>query len=664
MGIPSSASLANAPAASYPLLNPQGIGLSRDIRASMDGDESSYDVDPGRNNPDEPFDSKAETYLSRLAGYNNTTPDRGTLRWGRNKLPSRASSTEEVRMGDFSNFTTTTFLSSSVNTFDNFSNTKNNLPSSSIVDSKTSLNSWRNVVFGGFDEDRGTLYNIAYIDNLNDPRLGVLFFSGSLQGSVGANHNISQTGSNFQWDVYCTDINSSAIDTNATKVVVDNGHFNAVSSSAGYNYDDSQARQGCFYWMNGGTPYMVPYEFNSSSASPPGELTIHSSAQTSPSTTYGADIISAIAGDGVPGFTGGAMRFNVSSLLAYNGFSDLRARLFTISGSKAKGDSNIQIYSGSEYIVSNNVGVKDKCYSSLVGTMTSNGSAVNGRLIFGEGANYTLLGDDTVKICGLYLSSSTSANSLNAFQSNPNNWLDLKEDWSSSTLWGSSTEKYGAKCLINLGGQEPFTGGQRWLAVVAKSNKKIDVKLIQDAPVGGQGPYISGSLLNSIGIDALNQGLVNHTLPVSAYSLGVYTEYSSSLVEDPNSYEGSEVEYVVISYSIQANSFPLGPVRPATSVVKIYHNTGDIVYASTSDNVLNYESIYEEYNSWNISLIPTPNYWNPSSGVDYKGLHEEDYMTPGSTSKPRRNGYFITPYISLYNWSPAFKMLRRFLTIY
>lgn len=661
MGIPNSASLANAPAASYPLLRPQGLYLSADIRASMDGDKSSYDFDPARNSPDAPFDDKAETYLSRLAGYNNTTPDRGTLRWGRNKLPSRASSTEEVRMGDFSNFTTTTFLSSSENTFDNLSNTKQNLPSSSIVDFKTPLTQWRGPISAN-DESRGTLYNIAYIDSSNDPRLGILFFSGSLQALSSGNHNISQTGSNFQWDIYCEDVNSGAIDTNATKVVVDNGSFTSVSSSAGYDYDESEARQGCFYWMNGATPYMVPYEFNSSSASPPGELTIHSSAETSPSTAYGADIISAIAGEGVPDMIGN-IGFNVSSLLAYNGFSDLRARLFTISGSKAKGDSNIQIYSGSEYIISTNNGVKDKCYSSLVGTIKD--TLVNARLIYGEGANYTLLGDNIVKLAGLFLSSSTAASNLSTFQSNPNNYLDLKEDWSSSTLWNSSTEKYGAKCLINLEGNNSVGGqGQRWLAVVAKSNKKIDVKLVEDSSQSGVGPHVSGSLLNAIGLDALNIGMVNHTLPVSATSLGMYTEYSSSLVEDPTSYQGSQVEYVVISYSIQVNSFPLGDIRPMTSVIKIYHNTGDIVYASTSDNVLNYESVYEEYNNFNISLLPTPNFWNPNAGVDYKGLHEEDYFTPGSTDKPRRKGYFITPYISLYNWGFAFKMLRRFLTIY
>lgn len=631
MGIPNSASIANAPGGLWP----KGIWLSGDIRTTMDGDVSSYDLYPDRNVGDYPNTFKAETYLSRLAGYNGTTPDRGKLSWGVNKLPSRGSSTEEVRMGDFINFTTTNFVSSSYTLFDNFSPTFTTPPSSSIFDFQSNDIVW----YGSktSTEERGTLYNIAYVDNARDPRLGILFISGTL-GEAGS--NITQTGSNYDFSPYSLDVNSSAIaTTTATTVCVDQGAYRTTSTSS----TAENVRMGCFYWQNSNGANVVPYEFNSSSISAPGILTIHTSAQSLASSTSGAQIQKANAFPG-PQITSGS-DYPVSSLLIFNSSTTLRARLFTVSGSLANGNSNFEIFSGSELNIlnyPNSIGKPDKAYTSVMG----GGAVVNSWVLYGANYNSSQDGDDTVRITNVSLSNSTAPTSNIAFESNPSTYLSLKKDWEAE-YWSSGTYKYGAKSIV------PLERG--YLALVAKSNGKLDVKYIMYSYLPSTPDIISGSLLDAIGEDRFGNGYINWRLPIGGVSLGQYTEYSSSLVEDPSSYEGSKVEYVVINYSAQ----PSSTIYPETSVIKIYHNTGDIVYGNSQDNANNYKAEYESFNNWNISMLPQRHVMGGAFG--FRPIFLGDYPT---NTYPIRGKYFMTPMISRFNYSSAFRMSRNFLTLY
>lgn len=652
MGVPNSASLANTPTTSYPVYNPTGIWLYGDIRKTMDGDVGNHENSPNKTSPDTNIlssGSAPETRLSRLAGYNNTTPDRGQIVWNRNKLPARSSATQEVRMGDFQNFTTTVFKSSSISLVDNFSSTKVT-PSASVFDF-TSLGSiWRNQQNAN---DVGYLYNIAYIDNANDPRLGVLFVSSS---NVGGVKDISQTGSRYDWDLYDWDVSSNAIDTNATIVCVDQGCFGQVNNFPNPNFDNNNTRVGMFYWQNGASTKMVPYEFNSASGAP-GALTIHSSAEATPSTTYGAQILKAASTTPFPFFTDTNATYAASSLLVYNGYSSLRARLFSISGSKAQLGNNpgIEIFSGSEFVILNSSpGKRDKCYTSVLGSVGSSTPVFE--ILYGDNYNSSLDGDDKVYITQLQLSQSTIPNNDTTFRNDPDYYLDLESNFNNTLFTSSASQKYGAKSLVRLQGAS--SNQPPYLAIVAKSNNKIDVKYIREH---AQGYAVSSSLTNVIG-DSGGVGLVQHQLPVGGVSLGTYTEYSASIAIDSNSYSGSKVEYVAISYTAQAPSFPPGPKFPVTSIIKIYHKTGDIIFNSTGNNVLNYEAAYETVNSWGIPMLPQMSGFNLSYG--YQSLFSQEYINTSGGDIDYRGPYYMIPMIFHYNWAGGFRMSKNYLSIY
>ena len=640
MGVPNSASLSNAPTPADPLLNPQGLGLSRDIRTSMDSDLSSYDLDPSRNYSDYPSTYKAETYLSRLAGYNNVIPDRGELNWATNKLPSRTP-TQQVKMGDFANFTTTTFVSSSTSTFDNFADIKNFPPSSSVFDFQYSGLRWNNTNVSGFD--RGNLFNIAYIDDSNDPNLGILFISESQY----LGNNITQTGSNYDWSTYSKDVNSTVSTTTATIVCVDQGAWN----SEGLSIDSTKARMGCFYWQISTGPKIVPYEFNSSSAGP-GGLTIHSSAESDPSTST-FQIIKSTAFGGWPNVIEAGVAYRASSLLVYsNNSSVLRARLFTVSGSTGQGASTIKIFSGSEFNIltpPTTLGSSDKAYTSIYSPSSTTITPV---VMYGTAFNSGIGGDSTVRITQLTPTSSTSATTKLQFENDPPKFLTIEKDWDVE-YWGSATEKYGAKNLT------PISSGV--LAIVAKSNGRIDVKLLNPPSVGGVSPSIRGSLLDEIGSDGAG-GRINYRLPVGGVSMGTYTEYTSSLVSLPTSFTGSKVEYVAINYSSQAQSFPLGPVVPETAIIKIYASTGEIYYEDpSSEKVVNSNATYGPNGDWNISMLPQNHLASESTNFGFRPLNIIDYP---ASSNPIRGSYFMTPMIFHQNFSSAFKLIRNFLTLY
>ena len=108
MAVPLSASIVNATTS-----NVQGLFLSGDIKTSLDTDISYFDNIPLRSAAGIPRDYTGSAYLGRMGSWNNQFSDRGGQYSGYNGFPSRASSTEEVRMGDFFGYTNTVSTASS-----------------------------------------------------------------------------------------------------------------------------------------------------------------------------------------------------------------------------------------------------------------------------------------------------------------------------------------------------------------------------------------------------------------------------------------------------------------------------------------------------------------------------------------------------------------------
>ena len=400
MGVPTTGSLANAPTTTPgPGILPQGIYLSGDIRQSMDSDTSFYDFSPDRNTGGEiPPQYQPETHLGKLAGYNSTPTERGKITFGVNKLNSRANQTQEVRMSDFSNFTTTNFVSASESGFDTFERAKRT-PSSSIFDFVSNSSTWRAL---NSATSIGTLFNLAYIDSGSAPRLGILFRSSSFNSVSQGSSLITQTGSNFDWTAYEEFITSSgALDapSSATIICTDAGNYSTPTGGSGEEY----YRMGCVYWQNGtSNPKMVPFSISQSLNSDT-SLTIHSSAETNPTTLFGSQIQKSLSGRGYPNLSSPYPEFPASTLLVYNSFQRLRVRRFTISGSLPQNSSTYEIISGSsEYEITSNPGGQTKDYTSIIGSTTFS------QIMYGEGYNSSLEGDNVVKITYIYATASTS----------------------------------------------------------------------------------------------------------------------------------------------------------------------------------------------------------------------------------------------------------------
>ena len=653
MGVPTTGSLANAPTTTPgPGVLPQGIYLSGDIRQSMDSDSSFYDVDPTRGNSggEIPPQYQPETHLGKLAGYNSTPTERGKITFGINKLNSRANQTQEVRMSDFSNFTTTNFVSASESGFDTFENAKQ-IPSSSIFDFVSNPSIWR---ASNSYTSIGTLFNLAYIDENSDPRLGILFRSSSLGSISDGASLITQTGSNFDFTAYEEFITSSgALDTAATIICTDAGNY----SEPGGLQTEQEYRMGCVYWQNGtSNPKMVPFSISQSSDGGDTSLTIHSSGETNPTTLFGAQIQKSISGRGYPELVSSPVtypEFPASTLLVYNSFQRLRVRRFTISGSLPQNSSTYEIISGSsEYEITSNPGGQTKDYTSIIG------SSIFSQIMYGEGYNSSLEGDNVVKITSIYATASNSAIDPTAFRNDPDSRLKTEMGWDQQ-YWGSSTEKYGSKCLIPLKGNQLNPSRGRYLAAVAKSNGYLDVKLLTESGSGNQAWLETSAITNSIGDTGGFGGQVHHQLPVTAVSLGTYTEYSSSLSLDPNASTGSIVEYVALCYTIDPPVIN-SPLSPQTSVIKIYHSDGTMYHNTNTEKVVNNIANYEVYNNWNIAALP--HYKEENSTFFSLPINYDDYPNPSSDLG--RNSYFTYPMMFHKNYPFGFRFTKTYISLY
>tara|TARA_R110000803_G_scaffold210309_2_gene281757 strand:+ start:381 stop:2348 length:1968 start_codon:yes stop_codon:yes gene_type:complete len=655
MGVPTTGSLSNAPTTTPgPGVLPQGIYLSGDIRQSMDSDSSYYDVDPTRGNSggEIPLQYQPETHLGKLAGYNNTPTERGKITFGVNKLQSRSSQTQEVKMSDFSNFTTTNFVSASESGFDTFENVKQT-PSSSIFDFVTNPNIWR---ASNSYSSIGTLFNLAYIDENNDPRLGILFRSSSYGNISDGASLITQTGSSFDWVAYEEFFTSSgALDTAATIICTDAGNYSTPSGGNG----EDMYRMGCVYWQNGtSNPKMVPFSISQSQDGGDTSLTIHSSGETNPTTLFGAQIQKSLSGAGYPELVSFPViypEFPASTLLVYNSFQRLRVRRFTISGSLPQNSSTYEIISGSsEYEITSNPGGQTKGYTSIIG------DTIFSQIMYGEGYNTAQEGDNVVKITSIYATASNSAIDPTVFKNDPDSRLKTEMFWDTQ-YWGSSTEKYGSKCLIPLKGRQENPTRNRYFAAVAKSNGYIDVKLLTESASLSQAWLESTSITNSIGETGGFGGQIHHQLPVTAVSLGTYTEYSSSLSLDPNASTGSIVEYVALCYTIDP-PYAGSPLSPQTSVIKIYHSDGTMYYAASTEEVVNNTANYDTFNDWNIAALP--HYVEESSTIFSLPINYDEYPSNAQNSNVGRNSYFTYPMMFHKNYSSAFRFTKTYISLY
>lgn len=649
MGVPSSASIANAPTSSWP----QGLYLSADIRRSVDSDKSLYDEYPDKNPIGElPVDYKAETYLSRLAGYNNTTPDRGVVTWGTNKLPSRGSVTEEVRMGDFVNFTTTTLTTASANFFSNFADLKNVPPSASLVDFTAPNHDYY---------QDGLVYPIAYIDTSADPRLGILFVSTSRDVYNAQQNNISQTGSNFDIYPYDFDINyGTALDTNATVIAVDNGTVGSI----GVDDDEGRMRGVVAYTNSSNDTYVVPYEVSGSAPT----LTVQYTAklQLESSTTLAGNSVLKVCSPGfsVPGFSD-VDNMDMSSMVFYMSNNTLSARLVTVSGSNYNGDTQTTVYSGSRFNLVNypNRGINDKAYIAVAGKKVGNNDSFV-TVLHGETGNLSEKTDNVVKLRWLAASHYQNTGSAD-FYSDPDSFLDIT-DFSGTgkiigyanpmTVFTAATKNYGAKgmCAVSDNYYAGGTNENGLMVAVATTDRTIDLKYVK-MPYNGTSyiPSVEGELIGSIGVNKGGTNFVDYQLPVGIVPLGSYTEYSASLAQNSSNYSGSLVEYFAVSYTRTDK-------KGATDIVKLYHVNGNIEHDNSAERVLNYNSLYDVGINESIPMLPQlPIPYSAVNGTGMRPINNDDYLS----SHSNRPAYFFSPMIFQTDYSNQ-PLLRNYIMLH
>jgi len=644
MGVPSSASIANAPTSTWP----QGLYLSADIRKSLDSDVSLYDLYPDKNVIGElPVNWKAETYLSRLAGYNNTTSDRGVVNWGTNKLPTRGSVTEEVRMGDFVNFTTTTFTSASANFFSNFANLKNVPPSASLVDFTAP-----NQVY---DQD-GLVYPIAYIDTSADPRIGILFVSTSRDGY----NNISQTGSNFDMYPYDFDINyNTALDSNATVIAVDNGTIGAI----GVDSISGRMRGVVAYTNNSNDTYVVPYEVSGSAPT----LTVQYTAklQLESNSTLADNSVLKVCSPGftVPGFSN-VPNMDMSSMVFYSSTNTLSARLVTISGSNYNGDTQTTVYSGSRFNVVTypNRGIDDKAYIAVAGRRSGNNDS-DVTVLYGENMNLSEKTDNVVKLRWLGASHYQNTGSAD-FYSDPDSFLDIV-DFSGTgkiigyanpmTVFAAASKNYGARGMCSVDDKYAGATNENGLMVaVATTDNTIDVKYVKLSYNGTSYiPSVESELVGSVGVNKVGTNFVNYQLPVGIVPLGTYTEYSASLALNSSNYSGSLVEYFAVSYTRTDK-------KGATDIIKLYHANGNIEHDRSTERVLNYNSLYSVGVSESIPMLPQqPIGTSAAKNTGTRPINNDDYLS----SYDNRPIYFFSPMIFQTDYSNQ-PLLRNYIMLH
>ena len=658
MGIPLSASLSNA----LPTIKPQGLHLSADINNSFISDTSWFDSDPFRVNETPP--AIPLTYLGRLAAYNNVMSDRGAISPGRNGFPSRATSTEEVRMGDFFNVTNTVATASAYSS----------MPGSYQIGSSflTSSRGYYEFVesslpFASTDGGLPPSYKIypwAYVDSNGDPRLSVIWVSGSDNAYPSSPYT---TGSNYSFVPFTNQINSIAIDTSVYSLTVDDGTLGSDYKSGGDVY---KAKVGIFYYTDGGVPvgttFGVPYEVTMSTSTNTPVLFVNTGSK------YVVENVSSLYGniirdctslpESVPPIISGNEDMVHSSVALYTGYpsTGLYAKLTTLSGSRYTGDPTTVAYTGSRYQLHNSATIDNPAYVASV--FGNNGSIITvyGRVASGDTDQTCSISSFTPEYYSQGVDDAT-------FKSNPSAYLNftasayniINQTLITQSSAIGSAGGFGSKALCNIPVLDTNFGLTSLLMATTRANDTLEVYVLY---VTGSSPtntsFAIGASVTGIGFDPfLGTGLIDHTQKISLSFLGVYDNYSASLAINPTTYNSLIDCYYMLNYVrtdgfggntiIKVNPKQSGAGAIAKNTTQL--NTGNSPANSTVGNgTIN----YKDFGSFNniINIGPKANM------IPYDaGFLATPVYTLGSG---QRTMYFTKPIISWYNQASSVFTIR------
>lgn len=654
MGIPLSASLSNA----LPTIKPQGLHLSSDINASFISDNSWFDSDPLRNGETPP--TTPLTYLGRLAAYNNVMSDRGAISPGRNGFPSRATSTEEVRMGDFFNVTNTVATAS----------TYSSMPGGYEIGSPflTSSRGYYEFVESLFPFAIDTsgnppyykIYPWAYVDTNGDPRLSVIWVSGSNNPSPPYT-----TGSNYSFIPFTNQINSIAIDTSVYSLTVDDGTLGSNYKSGAEAY---KAKVGVFYYTDGGVPvgttFGVPYEVTMSTSTNTPVLFVNTGSK------YVVENVSSLYGNiirdctslpqSVPSIIGGNEDMVHSSVALYTGYpsTGLYAKLTTLSGSRYTGDPTTVAYTGSRYQLHNSATIDNPAYIASV--FGNNGSIITvyGRVASGDTDQTCSISSFTPQYYNTGINDAT-------FKSNPSAYLNFTaSDYNiiNQTLITQSSAigsagGFGSKAICNIPVNDTNFSLTSLLMATTRANDTLEVYVLYvTGSTSTNTSFAIGASITGIGFEVPGVGYIDHTQKISLSFLGSYDNYSASLAANNATYESSIDCYYMLNY-VRTDGFGgntiikvnpkqniSNPVGPATSKNTTQLNTGN---SPSNSTVANGTINYKDFGGFNniINIGPKENMI-----TSYQGFVAEPVYTSG---EGQRTMYFTKPIISWYNQAGA-----------
>ena len=608
MGIPLTASIINA---TDPVVNtyPQGLYLSADSKRSIDTDSSFFDIDPERhNNP--PLSYSCSAYLGRMSSWNNEFPDRGALYPGFNEFPNRSTATEEVRMGDFLNYTNTVVTASSLYSVPSPSLALASSATGSIkkTDFHKSLRSLRK---GVNNQIHFTLYLLGTSNpNNNYPQIYALWKSGSFAGINSIEPYT--TGSNYSFESFYTATSSFVSTESVYTIAMDDG---TVDDSMFNIYQNLESRTGIFYYTQANYPYGatygVPYEITMSSAWTP-VLTVHSDKKyTLVSSVYGNHIVSAASlGSSVPPIIGnvslGIDDMVHSSVAFYKGYlgTGLYAKLTTLSGSILE-NTPITAYTGSQFTITPSSSYLNASYVSTC--IDSNLNNVNYiTTVFGEIPSGNT--DLTCSISIITPKSGLNPTPYTSFLSNPSNYLDLTGSYVSYQPLLTDSGGYGTKAIdCNLSSN--YHGIRYKLLATTRGDNTLDLHIINTTASSGiWSNYIIKSVEN-LGYDPFtSQGYIDYTSPISLSYIGSYLNYSASLSAYSATKEAVNEYYFFLSctrtdgYSV-VYTVKVIPPQQITDSPTSY--TGCEMYVNTPNSkvVRNHSLTYKDFGGSNINAL-------------------------------------------------------------
>lgn len=657
MGIPLSASLANAPTP-----DPQGLYLSSDIRNSFETDSSWFDSNPSRTLSRRPPTGSA--YLGRLGSWDNQFPDRGAQYPGYNGFPSRASSTEEVRMGDFFGYTNTVATASVWSSLPSPTFVPNAFLTSSIK--KYEFKAARTSLQGPLYPSIGThtqVYFLPYINDSNLPVLYTMWASGS-----SPNNNILppySTGSQYSFESTYYATQSIVTNSAAYTITADNG----MRAGKSPFYNDYNDCVGVYYYTEGSpapplaTTYGVPYEVTMSAANIP-QLLVHTNKKypiETSSTLYGNVARgSTSVPNSVPEIIGLPEDMSHSSIVLYTGYtSGLHAKLSTLSGSQADGNS-IVAFTGSRFTLTNSSSYNNSSYTSVI---YQDGSAM-----VAHGINPSGTTDATCSISyfkpSYYQFGVTYAN----FISNPQSYLGLETgsygQLAQPLLTGSGG--YGSKALVEI----PRVGGNsinQALLATSRGDNTIDIHVLSNAgSVGAAYWKIEASYENLAYDPFLAQGWADYKTQVSLSYLGVYTNYSASLAFNPTTPSPAFEYYYALSYTRTDGygSNAIIKIIPPQYISGNFKSTCELYITTPTNKVVRNNQInYKDFGSINnvINIGPT-NEILQSTLAQTTAIYP---LSPTNNFRQTRTKYFSIPILSWTDGaSGSSVMYKRDLSLY